>query len=262
MIKLAVLGATGRMGTSVCALAADDGRFETVAVLTGSDDPRLGEPYEIGRRRLTVTESTDTPFDCLIDFSVPAGTMTWLDRCGDKGSAMVIGPTGYSDEQTERITAAAEQIAILKAANFSIGINVLLGVVGDLAKRLGDKYDVEIVEYHHNRKVDAPSGSAVELCKSIVEATDRTPDRDVVYGRQGHTGTRPARQIGIHAIRMGDVIGRHEVHLSGPGETITLTHAAHSRDTFAGGALEAAAWICGKPAGFYTMSDMLSGDRS
>ena len=258
MVKLAVLGATGRMGTRVLALAAESQRFEVVAALTCRDDERLGDSIAVGRRRLPVADTTDAAFDVLIDFSVPAGTMSWLNHCRNAKSAMVIGPTGYDEEQLERIASAATEIPIVQAANFSIGINTLLGLVGELARKLGDAYDIEIIEHHHNRKVDAPSGTASALCDAIVESTGRERDADVIYGRRGQTGARPRRQIGVHAVRMGDVVGRHEIHFSGPGETITLSHTAHSRDTFAQGALEAAAWIAAKPAGLYSMGDVLA----
>lgn len=257
MIKLALLGATGRMGSCIASLLADDERFDLVAALTASDDPRLGETIRTRAGTVPVSDTTDAPFDVLIDFSVPKATVPWLDRCRRAGAAMVIGVTGYTVDQQHRIVDASRKIAILQASNFSVGVNLLLSLVGEVARRLGDAYDIEIVEQHHGKKVDAPSGTAIALTDAIVEATDRDHEADVVHGRHGVIGERPSRQIGVHAIRMGDVVGVHAVHFSGPGETISLQHRAHSRDAFARGAIEAAAWMRGRKAGMYTMIDVL-----
>ncbi len=259
MIRLALLGATGRMGARVLHLLDDDGRFELAAALTGGDDPRLGAELRVAGKAVTVTDSCDAAFDVLLDFSVPAGTMAWLDRCLACGTAMVIGPTGHTAEELDRIRSASATIAILKATNFSVGVNLMLSLVGEVAMRLGDAYDVEIIEHHHNQKLDAPSGTAISLLDSLIAATGRDRDRDAIFGRHGDTGSRPRHQIGVHAIRMGDTVGHHEVHFAGPGETVSIQHTAHSRDTFARGAIEAASWVCGKPPGLYGMRDVLDG---
>ena len=256
MIKLALLGATGRMGTRVLNLLADDPRFQVVAALTRSNDSRLGDRIQVGAATVTMADETRTPFDVLLDFSVPQGTMRWLEHCQRGGSAMVIGATGHSDEQLDRITATAGRIAILKASNFSIGINLLLALAGDVGRRLGDDFDIEIIEHHHSQKIDAPSGTAIALTDAIVEATGRDRENDVIYGRQGQAGRRPPRQIGLHAVRMGSLVGRHEIHYSSSDETVTLLHTAHSRDAFARGALQAAAWIASRPPNMYTMRDV------
>ncbi|HEY3243283.1 MAG TPA: 4-hydroxy-tetrahydrodipicolinate reductase, partial [Phycisphaerae bacterium] len=156
-----------------------------------------------------------------------------------------------------RIEEAAGAIAILKAANFSVGINVLLSLVGRLAAELGDDYDIEIVEAHHRAKVDAPSGTALWLLQAITEATGRDPHTDVVHGRSGAIGPRPPRQIGVHALRLGDNPGCHTIHFATAGERLSLTHAATSRDTFARGALRAAEWVARRRPGMYTMADCL-----
>lgn len=258
MIRLAVLGATGRMGTRILSLAAEDERFEVVAALTNADDPKFNSAIPFRDKTLQATDKCDADFDVMIDFSIPAGTMHWLPVCVERGKAMVIGPTGFSDVELTTIQEAGQSIPVVKATNFSLGVNLLLSLVSDAASRLGDGYDIEIIEHHHNKKVDAPSGTAKSLLQSVLDATNRDRDSDVIYGREGHTGTRPARQIGVHAIRMGDVVGFHEVHFCGLGESVTLQHRASSRDTFARGALEAAAWINGKPAGRYDMRDVLN----
>jgi 4-hydroxy-tetrahydrodipicolinate reductase len=257
MIRLALLGATGRMGRRVLDLLENDRRFELVAALAHRDDPAFGAAVGGPERSIVVSDTCDAPFDALLDFSIPAGTMAWLDQCVSRRAAMVIGATGHSEPQLKQISAAAGSIALLKASNFSVGVNLMLKVVADVANRLGDDYDIEIIEHHHAKKIDAPSGTAAALTDAIVESTGRDKSRDLVYGRHGETGMRPKRQIGVHAVRMGETVGHHEVHFSGPGETLTVRHTAHSRDTFARGALEAAAWIHNKPPGRYAMSDVL-----
>ncbi len=257
MIRLALLGATGRMGGHVLELLGEDGRFELVAALTGPDDPRCGEAVRCGGREVVVRDSCDEAFDVLVDFSLPAGTMRWVEACVERSAAMVIGATGHSAEELARIERCAETIPILKAGNFSVGVNLLLGLVAEAAKKLGPDYDIEIVEHHHNKKIDAPSGTADALLRAIVDATGGDVARDAVYGRHGHTGVRPAGQIGVHAVRMGAIVGHHEVHFSGASESICIRHTAHSRGAFARGAVEAAAWVRGRPAGMYGMREVL-----
>ena len=240
MIRLAVAGARGRTGSRVVELALRDDRFELVAALTAPGCPDLGKPIKTGDGDVLVTDTLDAECDALIDFTLAEATMAWLDVCRKRGIAMVIGATGHSDAQRATIREAAADIPIVTASNFSIGIQALTAIVGRLAKELGDGYDVEIVEAHHRDKIDAPSGTALTFADEIASATGRTRD-DVVFGREGDIGRRPKGQIGVHAIRMGDIVGQHDIHFSGPGETITLRHTAHSRDTFAAGALRAAA---------------------
>lgn len=242
MIRLAVAGAVGRTGSRVVELAAQDERFEVVAALTGSGCPELGNLVKAGACDVPVSDRLDVACDVLIDFSLPAGTMAWLEVCREHDIAMVIGATGHSEQQLAAIRDAGKQIRIVQASNFSVGIQALKGLVGKLAVELGDAYNIEIVETHHKSKIDAPSGTALTLADEILGATGRTRG-DVVFGREGMTGERPAGQIGVHAVRMGDVVGEHEIHFSGPGETITLRHRAHSRDAFAAGALRAAAQV-------------------
>lgn len=266
MIRIAVAGAAGRMGGRILALANTDARFESVAALEATGSPFVGldagERAGHGRLGLPIQDRTETEFDVLIDFSLPAGTVHWLDFCLAKRRPMVIGTTGHSADQLRAIQAAASEIAIVKASNMSVGINLLLGVAAQVAKALGDDYDIEIVESHHRFKADAPSGTALALVDAIVRATGRDPEGDVVYGRHGASGQRPPRQIGVHALRVGDTVGEHEVHFGNLGETITLKHSAHTRDTFAAGALRAAQWIVGREPGLYSMLDVLSlGER-
>lgn len=260
MVRIAIAGAAGRMGGRILSLAWPDPQFEVAATLdatghaaTGED---AGERAGLGRIGLPIQDRTATEFDVLIDFSSPEGTLHWLDYCLTARRAIVIGTTGHSPEQLAAIEAAAGSIPVLKAANMSLGINVLLKVVAQVAAALGEAYDIEIVEAHHRFKADAPSGTALALRDSILSATGRDAG-DVIYGRQGQTGARPARQVGIHALRIGDVVGEHEVQFGTLGETVTLKHSAHTRDTFASGALRAAVWVVDKPPGRYDMHDVL-----
>ena len=255
MIRLAIAGATGRTGECVLRMALADDRFEVVAALGAGGCATIGTTLCVGDDEVEIAETLDVPCDVLIDFTVAAGTMAWLDVCLAKGMPLVTGVTGHDEGQLADIHAASRRIPILAASNFSIGIHAIAVTLKQLAAQLGDDYDVEIVETHHRHKVDSPSGTALHLADTIADATGRTRDH-VVFGRHGVVGERPHGQIGVHAVRMGELVGRHEVHLSGPGETVTIRHEAHSRDTFAAGALRAAAWLVGRPAGLYSMRDV------
>ena len=258
MIQLAIAGATGRTGQRVLELARRDDRFAIAAALTASDCPTCGSKLRVGDQDIRVVDTLEGPADVLIDFTVAAGTMAWLEVCALRRIPMVIGATGHDDRQLALIRETAGVIPIVKATNFSVGINVILNLVGRLARELGADYDLEIAEAHHRHKVDAPSGTALTLLDELLAATGRTREEHAVFGRHGRTGERPPGQIGVHALRLGEIVGRHEIHFSGPGETITLQHTAHSRDTFAAGALRAAAWVVGREPGLYTMRDVMA----
>jgi len=250
MIRLAVAGALGRMGRCVIDRAAQDARFTLTSALVAELPKQLDGaiPYETNLAK---------PCDVLIDFTDARGTRSWLPVCAERRIAMVIGTTGHDAADEARIREAAKVIPIVKAANFSPGIHLVARAVRELAKQLGTDFDVEIVETHHRNKVDAPSGTALMLLDELFAARNQTRD-SAVFGREGHTGARPKGQIGVHAVRFGDVVGRHEVHFSGAGETICVKHEAHSRDAFAAGALLAAAWVVGKPAGLYGMNSVVA----
>lgn len=272
MIKLAVAGAAGRMGRAVLDLAAKTDHFEVAAALTAPGCPTAGSMIPVRDGDLTIVEKLDAECDALIDFTVAEGTIAWLAVCEDRRLPMVIGATGHDRGQLRHIERAAGTIPIVKASNFAVGVQAILGIVRQLVTELAEGYDVEIAESHHRYKIDAPSGTALTLVDEIQSARARnrpsgSPEKggtsppyggDVVFGRHGRTGERPPGQIGVHAIRMGETIGHHEIHFSGHGETVTLRHTAHSRETFATGALRAAAWVVGKPPGLYTMRDVLS----
>lgn len=246
------------MGSRVLQLADADPRFNLVAGIVDPGAPDVGQRIELSASTLTLSDETNQPLDVMIDFSIPAGTLAWLERCVRERWAMVIGPTGYSHEQQLRIVHAAKSIPIVQAANFSLGLNLLRMLASQVAVKLGREFDIEIIEHHHNRKIDAPSGSAMALLSDILDRTGRNAESDVVFGRHGQCGPRHKNQIGVHAVRMGTTVGHHEVHYAGPDERVTLMHTAYSRDAFARGALQAAAWVVGKNPGLYSISDVLS----
>lgn len=263
-IRVAINGAAGRMGRELviaCSrredllLSAAFGAPESR--LLGLDSGRLAGLADNGVPLCDSTQMASHDFDVLVDFSLPAPSMAALEVCHDKGVAMVIGTTGYTAAQQEAIDAAARQIAIVQAPNYSAGVNLSLDLVARAAAALGDEADIEIVEAHHRHKVDAPSGTALKLGEVAAKASGRDLERDAVYARQGHTGARDRQSIGFATVRGGDIVGEHTVLFASEGERIEITHKASSRQTFAGGAMRAAAWAAAQTAGHYDMSDVL-----
>jgi 4-hydroxy-tetrahydrodipicolinate reductase len=193
----------------------------------------------------------------VIDFSQPQAASATVDYCLENASALVLGTTGLSPGHHENIRAASAKIPLIYGTNMSAGMNVLFSLAGKTAKMLGDDYDIEIIEQHHRFKKDAPSGSALTLAENICKATGRNYPDCLTYGREGGDALRRKGKIGIHAVRAGDITGNHSVIFSSLGETVTLSHSAHSRDGFAAGALKAAEWLIGKKPGLYSMFDVL-----
>ena len=265
MIRVVINGAAGRMGRRLVALCAAEKDMTVTAALDARAYPALGrdagELAGIGSLGLPVKCDWDGNADVMIDFSSPAGTLARLKECVEQGTAMVIGTTGLSDRQKAHLVAAGEKIAVLQAPNMSVGVNLLFNLVGEVAKALGDAYDIEIIEAHHRFKKDAPSGTALRLAERICSATGRDPATDIVRGRKGMVGERTRREIGMHAVRGGDIVGDHTVSFTTLGERIELIHRAHTRDTFARGAIRAARFVAGKPAGNYRMNDVLGLSR-
>ncbi|UCG32158.1 MAG: 4-hydroxy-tetrahydrodipicolinate reductase [Phycisphaerales bacterium] len=261
--RVTIVGAAGRMGKRVVALAGEDPAFQLSAALEHGGHPLLGrdsgDVAGVGSNGIVMRDHTDSDFDVLIDFSLPAGTMHWLDFCLHKRRAFVTGVTGLADEHMTALEEAAVEIPVLQAPNMSTGINLLLRLAHEAARVLGD-YDVEIVEAHHRFKRDAPSGTAAALLQAVCDGRE-TQEAEVVFGRHGGQLDRPQSQIGMHSLRGGDNVGEHKVLFCGLGEMMTLRHRATSRDTFVRGALRAAAWIKEKPAGRYSMQDVLFGSR-
>ena len=248
------------MGRMIAALATESEQFDLVSAMEtpghemlGTD---IGELAGVGTFGLNVTDAMLDAPEVLIDFSLPEGTLGWLDVCGSAGTAMVIGTTGLTISQQATVADTAAKIAIVQAGNMSVGINVLLKVLADVAKALGEDCDIEISETHHRFKKDAPSGTAIMLAKAICGATGAEYGEVATLGRGGIC-PRKKGEIGMHALRVGDTVGEHSVHFGNLGETITISHSAHSREIFARGALRAAKWVAGKPAGLYSMLDVL-----
>jgi 4-hydroxy-tetrahydrodipicolinate reductase len=193
----------------------------------------------------------------IIDFTDPDATLRHVEVAAEYGKAMVIGTTGMNSAQQEELEKASRKIPIVFAPNTSVGVNLLFKVLADVAATLGDAYDVEIVEIHHRYKKDAPSGTARKMGEVVASALGRDPDEAIVSGRSGMVGERTEKEIGIFSLRGGDVVGEHTVTFAGLGERIEFTHRAHSRDTFARGAVRAAMWISGRVPGLYDMTDVL-----
>jgi 4-hydroxy-tetrahydrodipicolinate reductase len=259
-IKLIVTGAAGRMGGRILALAGESGLFDIVSALEIQGHPHIGKDLgftgSTGPIKLTDTFPTDIA-EVVIDFSTPDATTKILDYCLENKVPLVSGTTGLSEKQLERIVAAGQKIPILYATNMSVGMNVLFKLVGKVAMILGDEYDIEIVEQHHNKKKDSPSGTALTLAENICKATGRNFPESLVHGRQGKDSLRKKGTIGVHAVRAGDITGIHSIIFGTPGETVVLNHTANSRDTFTRGALRAAQWIIGKKPALYSMADVL-----
>jgi 4-hydroxy-tetrahydrodipicolinate reductase len=262
-IRLAIAGCTGRMGRTLVRLAAGDAAFNLVAAVTIPDDPLLGQ--DAGRvagvndLNVKIGAALTAPCAALVDFTTPAACLTWAEWCAEHGVALVSGTTGLDEAQHAALRAAAQRIPIVWAPNMSVGVNLLLAAVEELAAKLDDNWDVELTETHHRRKVDAPSGTCRALLEAICRARGQTPAQAAVHGRQGQCGPRPAGQIGVHALRMGEIVGEHEVYFTADSESLILGHRAFSRDTFAAGALRAVRWLHGRPPGLYTMRDVLRG---
>lgn len=262
-MRLAVLGASGRLGRRIVACAAEDDGIRLVAAVTRAGGAAVGVDAGllagVGAFGLTVGALGPGCFadaDVVIDVSLPEGTRAALPHLGR--AAFVVGVTGLDGSTAAQVDAEAADRAVLRAANFSAGVHVLAELVATAARALPD-HDVEIVELHHRRKVDAPSGTATLLADAAAEA--RGGDAPVRHGREGRTGVRPVGEIGMHALRLGDVVGEHTVWLAGEGERLHLGHVATSRDAFAHGALRAARWLSCRPPGVYTMRDVLGLSR-
>jgi len=261
-MKLAIAGAGGRMGRTLVEAVIGAADLRLVAALEAPGSPMLGKDAGelIGRPcgvRIETVLAAEHRADCLIDFTRPEGTLANLDTCLREGLRMVIGTTGLSPQQIERIATASEKMAIVLAPNMSVGVNVAFRLAETAARALGDGYDVEIVEVHHKNKVDAPSGTALRFGDLVARALGRKLADNAVYGRKGDVGARTAKEIGFHAIRGGDVVGEHTVMFVGEGERVEITVRSGSRATYALGALRAARYLADKDRGLYDMQDVL-----
>ncbi|ACI20959.1 4-hydroxy-tetrahydrodipicolinate reductase [Thermodesulfovibrio yellowstonii] len=264
MIKIAVCGAAGRMGSRIVALSRDYPELKLTGAIESKTNPKIGTDAgiiagigEIGVKIDDRLEKAIDNADVVINFTSPEATLEHLEIVKKFKKSMVIGTTGFSNEQLSIIQKASKKIPIVLSPNMSIGVNLLFKILKDVAKVLGDDYDIEIVEAHHRMKKDAPSGTAIKMAKVIAEALNRNFDEVAVYARKGIIGERTKKEIGIQTVRAGDIVGEHTVIFGGLGERIEIIHKASSRDTFARGALRAVIWLYGKPAGFYDMGDVL-----
>jgi 4-hydroxy-tetrahydrodipicolinate reductase len=263
MTNVAIMGAAGRMGrTLIEACTKTEGVRLTAAVerpgaaIAGTD---AGEMCGLGRIGVPVHDKLDgLNFDVLIDFTRPEATLKHLEFCRRERRAIVIGTTGFDDAGKAKIAEAAREIGIVFAPNMSVGVNLCFKLLELAARVLGDSTDIEIVEAHHRYKADAPSGTALRMGEVIAHTLGRDLKTCAVHGRQGITGERPREAIGFSVVRAGDIVGDHTVLFAGGGERVEIRHHAESRMTFATGALRAACWLTGKPAGLYDMQDVLA----
>lgn len=252
MTKIAVTGACGRMGRVIAGLCGERNDCEIIA---GID--KFGEQYDAFPVCKSVFDITEKP-DVIIDFSHPSTLPDLLSYCKMNNVPLVIGTTGYTDEEKSQITAASTQIPIFFTFNMSLGINLLAELAKKAVQILGDQFDIEIVEKHHNKKKDAPSGTAIMLAEAI---NGELGNRDhYVYDRHSVRKPRDKDEIGMHSVRGGTIVGEHEIIFAGHDEVITLSHSAQSREVFAAGAVNAAVFLSGKPAGMYAMSDLIKED--
>lgn len=265
MIKVIVAGAAGRMGCRLVSLIRDSTALTLAGALEGKDHPMLGEDAGetagSGRAGLLITDDLSILMErgeVVIDFSSPAATLEHMRTVAHHRQAMVIGTTGFSAVQLEELRSLAQEIPCVFSPNMSIGINLICKLIGEMAKTLGDDYDIEIIEAHHRLKKDAPSGTALKIADVLARSVSRDLNQVGVYARKGLIGERAKGEIGIQTIRAGDIIGDHTILFGGMGERIEITHRAGSRDTFARGALRAAKWVVRQPAGLYDMTDVLN----
>ena len=240
-VRVLLVGARGRMGRAIIGAASSQSDVEIAVECGQDDDLAAGLPK----------------CDVVIDFSHADAAAPVCSAAATARKPVVIGTTGHSTDQLAAVHSAAASIPIVLAPNFSVGVNTLFWLTRKAGELLGDGFDVEIVEMHHRLKKDAPSGTAKRLAEVVCESRGLDYERDVAHGRSGQIGERPAQQVGMHAVRGGDVVGDHTVIFAGAGERVELTHKASSRETFAIGALRAAHWVVGKTAGLYSMEDVL-----
>lgn len=263
MTTFAIMGAGGRMGGALvrCSRAFED--LQLAAAIENAGHHTIGQDAGsvAGVETLGVTVTDDVQSaaqaDVVIDFTFHDAVPDNTAFAAEHGSAVVIGTTGLSDDEAAHVQNAASRIPIVWAPNMSLGVNVLLTLVEQAAAALGIEYDAEIAETHHRRKKDAPSGTALELARRVARGRSQELDEVACYGREGLVGERPPGEIGIHALRVGDVVGDHTVTLGNESERVEFTHRASSRDAFAHGALRAAQWVAGRDPGMYDMTDVL-----
>jgi 4-hydroxy-tetrahydrodipicolinate reductase len=257
-MNICMAGALGRMGQRILALADED---PGLAIGGGFDRPDLEDTdFKLGTTTIALTDAQTAldNSDVLIDFTIASVCMDNVQKAVDSGKPVVLGTTGLSEDQKQHIENLSHQVPIVFAPNFSVGVNLLFKLTRDAAQLLGLDYNCEITEIHHNQKVDSPSGTAVRLAERAAEGLNLSYDEHAIHGREGdNVGKRPVNEIGMHALRGGDVAGEHTVSFIGQGERIELVHKAHNRDNFARGALHAAKFAVNAEPGLYDMQDVL-----
>ncbi|MCK4739237.1 MAG: 4-hydroxy-tetrahydrodipicolinate reductase [Deltaproteobacteria bacterium] len=264
MVNITVTGAGGRMGKTIIAECIETNGVSLVSALEHEGNASLGKDAGIisglDKIGVKIVDSATNAFkksDVIIDFSAPEASVRNVELAGELGKAIVVGTTGFSVHHRDIIKEVSENTRVVLAPNMSVGVNVLLKLVSEAAKVLGDSYDLEIFEAHHRHKADAPSGTALRIAEVAAHALDRDLEKVAVYERKGIIGERGDKEIGVQTIRAGDIVGDHTVLFAGTGERIELIHRAHSRSTFASGAVRAARWVVQKASGLYDMQDVL-----
>jgi 4-hydroxy-tetrahydrodipicolinate reductase len=264
MIKAIVAGAAGRMGRRIIQMIHES---QTIALAGAFEQPGhpqvnqdVGQVLGLGETGIRIAGSLMEIIDqgdVLIDFTTPQVTLDHIRTAAARGLSMVIGTTGITGETLKEVVALAKMIPCVMAPNMSVGVNVMFRIAAEMARILGEDYDIEILETHHRMKKDAPSGTALRLAQILAETVHRDLDKVAVYERKGMIGERSRQEIGIQTWRAGDITGEHTVMFGGIGERLELIHRAHNRDNFARGALRAALWVVEQPAGLYDMQDVL-----
>jgi 4-hydroxy-tetrahydrodipicolinate reductase len=264
MIKIAVCGAVGRMGQCIINSVVEAEGVELSGALERPGHPQLGQDAGLivgcGTLGVNISDNLNAVIagcDVMIDFTVPKVSLKNLEACALKKKPIVIGSTGFTSEERALATELARDIPVIIAPNMSVGVNVCFKVLKDVAKTLGDDFDVEIVELHHNRKKDAPSGTAVRMGEVVAEALGRDYNQVANYHREGMCGERAKKEIGMQTVRGGDIIGEHTVYFIGMGERIEISHRAMTRDMFSRGSVRAAKWVTTQKPGIYDMQDVL-----
>ena len=264
MIGVIINGACGRMGRLIIRGVSEQADMEITGAIEFSGHPQIGSDAGvvagIGEIGVAVTDNLEDVLesaDVVIEFSKPEATLQHLREVVNADKAMVIATTGFDSDELATVNELASQIRCVMAPNMSLGVNVMIQALELIAKALGDDYDIEVIEAHHNHKADSPSGTALRLAETVAAALERDLDEVGVYGRHGIVGARPKKQIGIHAVRGGDIAGDHTVLFATEGEQLSVVHRAHSPEAFAKGAIRAAKWVIDAPKGLHDVSEVL-----
>lgn len=264
MIKVSIMGVAGRMGRSIFNLLNAEGDVQIVGATEMCGHPEIGRDIGlvmgVGELGVTISETVESASkdaDVIVDFTTPSSTLANAKYASVNGKALIIGTTGFSEEEKNELSELANNFTCVFSPNMSIGVNVMFEATKRLAEILGDDFDVEIIEAHHKHKIDAPSGTALRLGEAAAEGLNRDFNSVARFERHGPIGERKEKEIGMQTIRAGDIVGEHTVMFCGAGERIELTHRAMSRDNFAKGVVRAVKWVPGKKAGMYTMKEVL-----